>query len=258
MLVAKNKEMKERVAATKSMNLRQSTMTQEFEAVADRAATVEPLPPGWIRIWDNPGGRHYFFNTVDHDIQKDLIHVHAKVALNAVRLTEEGKKESDNDVPDAVGSASRNAIISPSPVLSRKRKSAPRDAPTTYGGTVDMSFTSSDDDEESGDDADSESETDFESRKKGGTTLTRLYKKHQKVSAKKVPSNETVETIPRVLSQMYDEDETSDVSQSSENVAAENEIDTQDLPNTQDFVGAEALVNLQTEPTTFFEDDGTV
>jgi hypothetical protein len=192
--------MKERAAATKSMNLRQSTMTQEFEAVANRLATVEPLPLGWIRIWDNPGGRHYFFNTVDHDIQKDLTHIHAKVALNAMKLTEE-EKGSDNDVPDAAASASRNAIISPSPVLSRKRKSAPRDARMTYSGTVDMSFTSPDDEEVSGDDTDSKSETDIESWKGETAPITRLYKKHNKMLAKKVPSNETVASIiPRVLS----------------------------------------------------------
>jgi hypothetical protein len=152
-LVRKNKEMKERAANTKCVNLRQATMTQEFEAVADGAAKLEALPQGWIQIWDNPGGRYYFFNTVDHDIQHDLSLVHAKVALNALNAaraaTEEQDQESEDDVPDAVVSASRNVIISPSPVKSEFTKKKRKTPPTiTCGGTVDMSILSSSDEEE--------------------------------------------------------------------------------------------------------------
>ena len=66
-------------------------------------------------------------------------------ASNAARATEEEEdQENDDDVPDPVGSASRNVIISPSPVKSefaqKKRKTPPK---ATYGGTVDMSLYSS-------------------------------------------------------------------------------------------------------------------
>jgi hypothetical protein len=98
-------QMKECVATTASTNLHQSTMMQEFEVVAEQS--VEPLPPGWIWIWNNPGGT-IFFNTVDHNIHKDIDHVHAKVVLTVVRLTEE-EEESNSEseeiiaIPDPVG-----------------------------------------------------------------------------------------------------------------------------------------------------------
>jgi hypothetical protein len=41
-------------------NLRQSMMTQEFKAVANQAL-AEALPLSWIRIWDNLGGKVYFY-----------------------------------------------------------------------------------------------------------------------------------------------------------------------------------------------------
>jgi hypothetical protein len=47
-------------------------------------------------------------------------------------------------------------------------------------------------------------------------------------------------------------------SDKSDNIVKVDEVDTQDLPNTQDFGGAEALVNLQTKPTNFGEEDGNI
>jgi hypothetical protein len=261
-LVRKNKEMKDRAASTKSINLRQATMTQEFDAVADRSENLEPLPPGWIRIWDNPGGRYYFFNTVDHDIQHNLTRVHAKVALNALNVTraevEEDLQEIDDDVPDPVGSASRNVIISPSPVKSsvksefvdKKRKTAPK---TTYGGTVDMSlFYSSDEEvcvlekENEEEKSSSDSSTDCgDSRKPAASApvYRGAYKKVKK-NVKKRKVERKLKVPPRPYS-----DGSSDIDESIDS------IDTQELINTQDFGGAEALVNLQTEPTNFGEQE---
>jgi hypothetical protein len=105
-----------------------------------------------------------------------------------------------------------------------------------------MSFTSSGDEEESEDEDDLESEIDIESWKGVETPLTRLYKKHIMVSAKKVSPNETVAFIPCVHLQMYDgDDSVSDESQNSKKLVKENEIATQELPNKQDFGGTEAL-----------------
>jgi hypothetical protein len=59
MLVAKNWQMKECHAATAKTDLRQLTMMEEFEAIADQVL-AEALPPGWIRIWDNLGGHQNF------------------------------------------------------------------------------------------------------------------------------------------------------------------------------------------------------
>jgi hypothetical protein len=70
-------------------------MTQEFEAIADQSL-LKPLPPDWIRVWDNPGGRHYFYNTADHDIQWDLVYFQAKTALKTAKLNEEEKENNPN------------------------------------------------------------------------------------------------------------------------------------------------------------------
>jgi hypothetical protein len=121
-LVAKDQAMKECHKWTKRMNYRQSTMTQEFDAVANRSVEVEPLPPlpqDWIRIWDNPNQQYYFYNTDNHDICKELVYVHAKVALKAAKLAETGidldlsKEEDFVACPDDVYSSTRNTIISP-------------------------------------------------------------------------------------------------------------------------------------------------
>ena len=261
-LVQKNREMKERSTKTKCINLRQATMTQEFEAVADRSANVEPLPPGWIRIWDNPGGRYYFFNTADHDIQHDLTRVHAKVALNALndaneaRATEnqdqenEDPENAEDDVPDPVGSASR--IIRPSPVkseyaLKNKRKTPPQ---TSYGGIVDMSLSSSDEEIRQKKERQflrellesDDSSTDCEDNRKPAPVYKGAFKKVKKrrLNKKKVSP---VAKLPRVQSKCNLSDGSTDESVDS--------VGTQELPNTQDFVGAEALVNLQTEPIYF-------
>jgi hypothetical protein len=61
--------------------------TQEFDVVAGKDEGI--LPPGWIQRWDNPGGRCYFFNTLDHDTQYDMVVVLEKGALPAEVKTEE-------------------------------------------------------------------------------------------------------------------------------------------------------------------------
>ena len=268
-LVRKNKEMKERAASTKCINLRQATMTQEFDAVADRTENLEKLPAGWIRIWDNPGGKYYFFNTVDHDIQHNLSRVHAKVAFNVLNATEEEvDRESDDDVPDPVGSASRNVIISPSPIKSsvksefaqKKRKTPPK---TSYGGTVDMTcfLSSSDEENEEKENAEekfvreiqessSDSSTDCDDCRKPAPAP--VYKgAYKKVKRRTVERKKRkplkvspVASLPRMHS-----DGSDDIDESVDSIG------TQELPNTQDFVGAEALVNLQTEPTNFGEEE---
>jgi hypothetical protein len=271
-LVRKNKEMKDRVANARCVNLRQATMTQEFDSVADGAAKLEALPKGWIRIWDNPGGRYYFFNTVDHDIQHDLSLVHAKVALNALNAaraeTEEQDQDSEVDVPDAVVSASRNVIISPSPVKSeftgKKRKSPPV---ISYGGTVDMSILSSSDEEEDEEtkwlrelQESSDSSTDCNSRKPAPVYRNKKGIKQLKVRKKKKIKVTPVASLPRVQYEASDDE--SNESDKSENLC--DSVNTQDLPNTEDFGGANALVTLQTEPVYFngeedqeeYEEDG--
>jgi hypothetical protein len=221
-LVAKNRSMKERHESTKRMNYRQSTMTQEFDAVADRSVAVEPLPPlpeDWIRIWDNPNQQYYFYDTIHHDICKDLVYVHAKVALKAAKLAEE---EIDSDLseqedfvacPDDVCSSTRNTIISPDHVTSKShfRSVLPGNVETTHGGYVDMSKSSEDEKENEVDD-DDDSSTDLDSKPVAASK--RGNKK------RKIP-----------------------------------EVETQDLPSTEDFGGAEALVNLQTEEEPEFAEE---
>jgi hypothetical protein len=147
MLVVKNREMKDCQAATARTNLCQSTMTQEFETVADQSS-FETLPPDWIQLWDNKGNYPYYFNVADTNIQYDFVLVHAKIAMKVARLVEDKENKldlSEQDafcgVPDDVCSAYRNTIISLDQVPS-KQSSLP--SKTSFGGYVNMSYSSSD------------------------------------------------------------------------------------------------------------------
>ena len=273
-LVSKNKEMRERAASTKSINLRQATMTQEFDRVADGAASIEPLPKGWMRIWDNPGGRYYFYNTLDKDIHVDEASMHAKIALTAWKestLPNENE-ETDDDVPDAVGSASRNVIISPSPTIKSEFAKSNRSKthmPTTYGGTVCLLSS----EEEENKRADNEkkiksdlldtssslgSSTDLGRDQKPAPVYKKLVMRKRKKAGKRTKLRNYKKQKMSPVASMPREQSDSSVggSQSDESVSLVGSVLTQDLPNTEDFGGAEALVTLQTEPAYFEEEDG--
>jgi hypothetical protein len=69
-------------------------------------------------MWDNPGWRHYYFNTLDHDIQYDMVRVLEKGTLAAAAKTEESCLNNELILPDGVVSSYNNTI---SPPLSSKR-----------------------------------------------------------------------------------------------------------------------------------------
>jgi hypothetical protein len=95
----------------------QLMMMQEFDAIA--GVDKGTLPPGWIKMWDNPGGRHYYFNTLDHDIQYDMVRVLEKGALAAAAAkTEELSLNDELVLPDG-GVSSSNNTISPSPLSTK-------------------------------------------------------------------------------------------------------------------------------------------
>jgi hypothetical protein len=148
-LVTRQREMQLRHAAASSF--RQTTMTQEF------GKPCEPehhLPPGWIQLPDNSleGGRPYFFNTLDHDIQVDIAKVYERVAMTAAANAAAANENLCTRThkfayPDGVVSSSNNTI-SPSPPGGRHsgRKKLPPGyvAPSTFGGWVEIP-TSEDD-----------------------------------------------------------------------------------------------------------------
>ena len=270
-LVCKNKEMKERAASTKSINLRQATMTQEFDRVADGAASVKPLPKGWMRIWDNPGGRYYFYNTLDKDIHVDEASMHAKIALTAWKETLPNEnEETDDDVPDAVGSASRNVIISPSPKIKSEFAKSNRSKThmaTTYGGTVCLLSSDEEENKKRADDekkfisdlldtsSSSGSSTDLGRDRKPAPVYKKLVMRKRKKAGKR--KNYKKQKMSPVASMPCQQSYSSvGRSQSDESVSLVDSVLTQDLPNTEDFGGAEALVTLQTEPAYFEEENG--
>jgi hypothetical protein len=54
-------------------------------------------------MWDNPGRKHYYFNTADHDIQYDMVKVQERVALLAKANAENLSVKDDKLVyPDEV------------------------------------------------------------------------------------------------------------------------------------------------------------
>ena len=79
----------------------QSVMMQQFHTAA--ASENEILLQGWIRIWDNRGGRHYYFNTVDHDIQYDRVNV---LEIAAMEAATESSLKDESVQPDGVVSSS--------------------------------------------------------------------------------------------------------------------------------------------------------
>jgi hypothetical protein len=128
-LVARQREMAQRHEATATATYRQATMTQYAEE------EEEALPQGWIRMWDNPGKKHYYFNTIDHDIQYDRVKVLEIVALASQDTSSPGQDTTVR--PDGVVSSYNT--ITPSPNLDRKLP------PLSYGGFVEIA--SSDDNE---------------------------------------------------------------------------------------------------------------
>jgi hypothetical protein len=141
-MAAKHQHMQHHHAEASSY--RQSTMTQEFNSIADQAET-DALPPGWRQQWDSNGNRPYYLNTIDYDIQLDVSKVHERAALSAFVEKENKPEQYANLVcPNGVLSG-KNNTISPSPVTNRNTKryfeckQAPSVmTPTTNGGLVDM------------------------------------------------------------------------------------------------------------------------
>jgi hypothetical protein len=71
-------------------------------------------------MWDDPGGRHYYFNTLDFGIQYDIVRVLEKGALAAAAIkTEESSFNDEPILPDGVVS-SYHTTISPSPLSSKR------------------------------------------------------------------------------------------------------------------------------------------
>jgi hypothetical protein len=211
-LVARQREMQQRHASAASAALRQSTMTQQYAQEEE-----EVLPEGWIRMWDNPGKRHYYFNTVDHAIQYDRVKVLEIVALAG---TLEGEETSIR--PDGVVSSNNNTIT-PSPIHRRKSPSDSSDAAslTTFGGFVEI------------DDSD---DNEF---------VATPAKKSPRMMAER-PRIQFA-TVPKKNKAEWCEDSDEDSYSGYYN----NEVSTQDLPGTQDFGygkdfdGASALALLR-------------
>ena len=96
-LVARQREMQQRHATAK---FQQSTMTQQFQAKPDEEE--EQLPKGWQKMWDRPGGTHYYFNTLDHNIQYDIFAVHQIAAKAAAAEQMESPLRDSSARPDGV------------------------------------------------------------------------------------------------------------------------------------------------------------
>ena len=136
------------------VTFQQSTMMQQFCAVL--AMEEDNLPPqGWMRMWDNPVGWHYYFNTIDHDIQYDRVKVFEIAALEAGAKALESLFRDESMWPDGVVSSSNNTITI-SPFLARrsggrydKEMPAKTTKPLSFGGffTIDNIDTEDDDDE---------------------------------------------------------------------------------------------------------------
>jgi hypothetical protein len=227
-------------------------MTQEF------GKPPEPeilLPPGWIKLPDNSpgGGRPYYFNTVDHDIQVDIAKVYERVAMSAAAnaaAADENSCTRANDfaVPDGVVSSSHNTI-SPSPAgrNSGRKKSPPGFIPpASFGGWVDIASSSGDD-----------------SATEVASTGTQLRESPRKKARTLPPAAVTADNQPTAAPPPatiyasrpgtrgvlrpddFSEDEMDDEFGSSDVFRPQRpEVRTQDLPNTQDFGGAQALYDL--------------
>jgi hypothetical protein len=90
-LVSQKRETQQRHHAASHSCL--TTMTQQFGPADDLAKSS--LPPGWIQMWDNPGNRRFFFNTLNHHIQYDVNVVMEKGALAAVQTTQTEAEDLD-------------------------------------------------------------------------------------------------------------------------------------------------------------------
>ena len=217
-------------------------MTQQFRAKPNEEQ--EQLPKGWQKMWDRPGGTHYYFNTLDHDIQYDIFAVHQIAAKAAAEEQMESPLRDSSAHPDGVVS-SLNNTITPSPVLSRNSGSrgdqkmpAKSNKPTTFGGfyTIDDDTTSDDDDE---------------------VTVIPPPPKKRRVKAKKSPpmrANHRSQSIPQVIfgsipssyaSLNSDDDEKLDDDSKDElTEVADYEVESEDLPKTEEFQGEKTLADL--------------
>jgi hypothetical protein len=256
-MVTKHKQMQKRHADVSTY--RQSTMTQEFEA-AVRPKDVQkdrelPLPPNWTKCWDNAAAPPcpYWFNIKENDIAyevEDVFKMEAWRVRELPEFTEDDYNDTvpyplpDYPLPDGVLSSNKNTI-SPSPVNDRARK------PVQNGGFVDMTGDSSDDDY---DDSPPIGMATRASLKTPPPSLKTPSPKKQK----RMPfgSPKTANPWATRVRQIKKErpswlDDVDAILGSAEDYVRE--VHTEDLPSTQDFGGAKALVALQSDPKDFAE-----
>jgi hypothetical protein len=65
-----------------------------------------------MKMWDNPGGRHYFFNIVDHDTQYNRVKVFEITALEAATEATESPFRDESAQPNGVVSSMNDTITS--------------------------------------------------------------------------------------------------------------------------------------------------
>jgi hypothetical protein len=251
-MVSKHKHMQARHAEASSY--RQSTMTQEFKPASEERENI-PLPPNWQRMWDGPGKKEYFFNLLDYDMQTDIEKVYERALMTQQDTMENDRDEFiDTVFPDGVGS-NQNNTISPSPVTDRstsryydKKRAPVPQKPQSNGGFVDMTEEST-----------SGSETDYgESFLPAPKTPPPVARRKKQKMTKASPktANPWATRGPKVLTGRALRSAYSSVDEilgSAEDY--EREVRTQDLPSTQDFGTARALVDLQSEPPIADEDN---
>jgi hypothetical protein len=226
-------------------------MTQEFDSIV--GAGKGTLPPGWIQIWNNPGGRHYYFNTLDFDIQYGMLRVLERdVLVAAAAKTEESSFNYEYILPAGVV-PSYHTTISPFSLSSKRsgRHSSNLKMPAipsklcTCGGVLNILDT---------DDEESVSVTSVPVVPVA--LVARTNRKSQQPA--KLQVNCPQKSIPKVMYTTflpgYDndswEDSQDEMGRSEEYCP---EVITQDLPNMDDFGAALALVNLHSEqPTSEF------
>jgi hypothetical protein len=226
-------------------------MPQEFEGVPVGSSkdNLPQLPPNWKRLWDAKAKRYYYYNTLDHDMQYELEKVYERAALTGAQKPDE---YIDDICPDGVLSFNKNTI-SPSPVTHRSndraRKSSSTESPVKNGGFVDMTGDSSDDD--SSDDVSDSNRVLLKTPppRKKTPPPTKKAKRSPLGSPKKTanPWAPRMKAIKKERPSWVD-DVDSILGNAEDYVR---EVHTEELPNTQDFGGASALVALQSEPTEF-------
>jgi hypothetical protein len=241
-LMGKQIDMAKRYAAA---SLHQTTMTQQYPPVSE--ASVGDIPPGWQRMWDRPGGKEYFFNTATLEMTFDRARMFALSQEESIEESVQNFDEADGQAfaayPDGVVSSHNTTTITPSPLANKRggrngsnhRLQTPT-KPSSFGGFVEI---------QDSDDADD-----------GGTVDYGPVKGRKKPRLANRPLNVLPQTmfasVPKKTAWGGDEGDSDSSVSASDFYSA---VRTQDLPNTQDFGGAMALVDLQAEEGAYDEDE---